>query len=44
MATILIALLVACAAGAALWSMVMGRKKGKSLSCDGDCSKCRGCH
>lgn len=25
-------------------SMVRDRKNGKSLSCGGDCSRCKGCH
>jgi len=25
-------------------SMIKDKKAGKSLSCGGDCSKCKGCH
>lgn len=25
-------------------SMIKDRKNGKSLSCGGDCSRCKGCH
>lgn len=30
--------------GMAVRSMVRDRKKGRSLQCGGDCSKCKGCH
>lgn len=31
-------------AGLAVRSMIRDRKRGKSLQCGGDCSRCKGCH
>ena len=43
MATWIVGIIVALAAGAAIGKMVADKRAGKS-SCGGDCSKCRGCH
>lgn len=40
MGTVAVGLLVAVAAALAVRSMVRDRKKGKSLQCGGDCSRC----
>ena len=41
--TIVVGLILAVIVGAAVYSMVRGRIKGKH-SCDGSCGHCRGCH
>lgn len=40
MATVIIGLLVAGAAGFAARSIIRDKKKGKSLQCGADCSRC----
>lgn len=42
MATVIVGLLVAGAAVLAVRSMVRNKKKGKSLQCGADCSRCGG--
>ncbi|EOS36693.1 MAG: FeoB-associated Cys-rich membrane protein [Lachnospiraceae bacterium] len=44
MGTFITAAVLAAAAGLAVRSMVRDKKKGKSLQCGGDCSRCKGCH
>ncbi|MCI8972694.1 MAG: FeoB-associated Cys-rich membrane protein [Lachnospiraceae bacterium] len=44
MGTFITAAILITAAGLAVRSMVRDKKKGKSLQCGGDCSRCKGCH
>lgn len=42
---ILLIVLIAAAVAAAVVSMIRMKRKGKSVSCGGDCSRCSGgCH
>ncbi|MCX4321470.1 MAG: FeoB-associated Cys-rich membrane protein [Lachnospiraceae bacterium] len=43
MGTFIVLLLVAGAAALAIRQMIKDKKAGKSISCGGDCSRCRGC-
>lgn len=42
MVTWIVGIILALAAGAALWKIIADKKAGKS-ACGGDCSHCRGC-
>lgn len=42
--TIIVSAILVVIVGLIIFSMVKSKKKGKSLQCGGDCSKCRGCH
>ncbi|MDE6760449.1 MAG: FeoB-associated Cys-rich membrane protein [Lachnospiraceae bacterium] len=44
MGTVLVGAVLAGIVALSIRSMVLDKKKGKSLQCGGDCSKCRGCH
>lgn len=44
MATIMVGIILIAVVGIVIASMIRNKKKGKSLQCDGDCSKCGGCH
>ena len=44
MGTVIVGIILAGIAALSIRSMVRDKKRGKSLQCGGDCSKCRGCH
>ncbi len=44
MGTLIVGLILIVVIGIAIASMIYDKKRGKSLQCGGDCSKCRGCH
>ncbi len=44
MGTVIVGAVVFGIMALALKSIVRDRKKGKSLQCGKDCSKCKGCH
>lgn len=44
MATIMVGIILIALVGIVIASMIRNKKKGKSLQCGGDCSKCGGCH
>lgn len=44
MATIMVGIILMAVVGIVIASMIRNKKKGKSLQCGGDCSKCGGCH
>lgn len=44
MATIMVGIILIAVVGIVIASMIRNKKKGKSLQCGGDCSKCGGCH
>ncbi len=44
MGTVLVGTVLAGIVVLSIRSMVLDKKRGKSLQCGGDCSKCRGCH
>ena len=41
--TLVVLVVVACAAGLAVRRVIKDKKSGRR-ACGGDCSKCRGCH
>lgn len=41
--SILVALIVLALCGLAVWRLFVGRKRGKSCGCGGDCGICGGC-
>ena len=44
MATIIVGMILFVVVALVVGVMIRGKKKGKSLQCGGDCSKCGGCH
>lgn len=44
MATIIVGIILIVVVGLVIRSMIRDKKKGKSLQCGGDCSRCGGCH
>lgn len=44
MATIIVGIILIAVVALVIGSMIRDKKKGKSLQCGGDCSKCGGCH
>lgn len=44
MGTAIVLILLLIALFFIIRSMIKDKKKGKSLSCGGDCKNCRGCH
>ncbi len=44
MGTVIVLILLLTALFFIIRSMIKNKKKGKSLSCGGDCKNCRGCH
>ena len=43
MGTVIVGIILAVIIFLAVGSMIREKKKGKSLQCGGDCSKCKGC-
>ncbi|MBR4795832.1 MAG: FeoB-associated Cys-rich membrane protein [Lachnospiraceae bacterium] len=44
MGTIIVSVILVIIVTAAIISLIRSKKRGKSLQCGGDCSKCGGCH
>ncbi|MDD6194663.1 MAG: FeoB-associated Cys-rich membrane protein [Lachnospiraceae bacterium] len=44
MATIIVGIILIAVVALVIGIMIRDKKKGKSLQCGGDCSKCGGCH